>query len=197
MREYLKRVLELVRPYRFRFVLGLACGFLSGMLAFTLPVSLKLAVDTVFPTEKAAGKTSGAATNLSALGAGSNTNQTSGKVAQTPSDTKQSFLPSGGLKRALDDALNWFRPSGRPSTARTLLVISLIPGAMLLRGLLGYLNIYLLSWVGIRAANDLRARLFDHLIHMPMSFFGYTTTGHLMAQMEATMQVNYTINGSF
>jgi len=54
MLDYLKKVLKLVRPYRFRFVLGVLCGFLSGLLAFTLPLSLKLALDTVFPTEKKA-----------------------------------------------------------------------------------------------------------------------------------------------
>jgi ABC-type multidrug transport system fused ATPase/permease subunit len=54
MRDYLKKVLKLVKPYRFRFALGVLCGFLSGMLAFTLPLSLKLALDTVFPTAKAA-----------------------------------------------------------------------------------------------------------------------------------------------
>ena len=49
MLDYLKKVLILVRPYRFRFTLGVLCGFLSGVLAFTLPLSLKLALDTVFP----------------------------------------------------------------------------------------------------------------------------------------------------
>ena len=28
---------------------GLLCGFLSGALAFTLPASLALAIDTIFP----------------------------------------------------------------------------------------------------------------------------------------------------
>ena|ERR1035441_715567 len=52
MRDYLLKVLELTKRYRFRFVLGLLCGLLSGTLALALPLSLKLAVDTVFPTEK-------------------------------------------------------------------------------------------------------------------------------------------------
>ena len=49
MRDYLKRVLELTRPYRGRLVLGLWCGFLAGALTPMLGLSLKLAVDTVFP----------------------------------------------------------------------------------------------------------------------------------------------------
>src|ERR1017187_2852794 len=51
MRDYLLKVLELTKPYRFRFELGLLCGLLSGTLDLALPISLKLAVDTVFPTE--------------------------------------------------------------------------------------------------------------------------------------------------
>ena len=52
MRDYLLKVLELTKPYHFRFGLGLLCGLLSGTLALALPISLKLAVDTVFPTEQ-------------------------------------------------------------------------------------------------------------------------------------------------
>src|SRR5690348_7993616 len=51
MSDYLKRVLELVKPYRVRFGLGLLCGFLSGALAFSLPLSLTVALDTVFPSK--------------------------------------------------------------------------------------------------------------------------------------------------
>ena len=54
MRDYLWKVLELTKPYRFRLTLGLLCGLLSGTLALALPLSLKLAVDTVFPATKAA-----------------------------------------------------------------------------------------------------------------------------------------------
>src|SRR6516165_3124319 len=53
MRDYLKRVLQLAKPYRWRFGLGLLCGFLAGALAPTLGLSLKLAVDVVFPQQKA------------------------------------------------------------------------------------------------------------------------------------------------
>jgi len=66
MRDYLKRVLELTKPYRFRLVLGLFCGFISGIMALTLPASVKLAVDTVFPAEATTitNGTSGAATTV-------------------------------------------------------------------------------------------------------------------------------------
>ncbi len=186
MVDYLKKVLELARPYRFRFFLGLLCGFLSGALAFTLPVSLKLAVDTVFP-----GAAVVSAPNAPAI-------QTA--AASQPKPAKRGLssihLPAP-LKHALDRTVEWFRPSGRPTTGRILLVISLIPGAMFLRGLLGYLNIYLLSWVGIRATQDLRLRLFRHVMQMPLAFFGWSSTGELMARFEGALAVNTTITGIF
>src|SRR6266536_6031292 len=101
MREYLKRVLELVRPYRFRFVLGLACGFLTGMLAFTLPVSLSLAVDTVFPDQKAGKKPAVSSTNLTVSAVGLSTNQASAGRVQPPSGSDETAKPPSSFKRSL------------------------------------------------------------------------------------------------
>jgi ATP-binding cassette, subfamily B, bacterial MsbA len=288
MRDYLKKVLTLVKPYRFRFGLGVLCGFLSGMLAFTLPLSLKLALDTVFPTEKPAGaflttdikdlpglarkltlKSDSVAALLSAkldaetqralaqyqpsnavpdqiqaalLGTlnlalagppiydkqrfqGVNLRpETRELVAQNPPGQdatrlnrllledaypnelasrslgagaqKLAFLPSSA-KRILEKVMAWFRPAGHTSPTRMALVIAFIPGAMLLRGLLTYLNAYMLNWVGYRVANDLRVRLFDHAIRLPIGFFGGTSTGDLTARIDGAMGVVNTINGSF
>ena len=66
-------------------------------------------------------------------------------------------------------------------------MIAFIPAAMLLRGLLTYLNAYMLHWVAIRIANDLRVKLFEHAIHLPMSFFNRTSTGDLLARIEGAM----------
>ena len=194
MREYLKKVLELVRPYRFRFVLGLVCGFLSGALAPTMPLSLKVAVDAVFgdqatPTD--------VKTNSVALAANSNTNQPLAETEKSPAKAVKSQQIPGPLGKILDTVQGWFRPAGSPSSSLKLLAIALIPGSMFLRGLLGYLNIYLLSWVAIRAANDLRVRLFSHVIHLPMGFFNQQGTGDLMARMDGAMNITTTISGSF
>jgi subfamily B ATP-binding cassette protein MsbA len=287
MRDYLKRVLELVRPYRIRFWIGLACGFLSGLLAFSLPLSLTLALSAVFPEEKAetsalfspadvkapqalAAKLSGKPDAISgfltqdvdesarkALEAGGtrtgDTNlvqnalvrtlnrailgpavydearfrgvtlrpETSKLLAENPQGDglvrlnrllledafsnelsrrqpkaaqKLQFLPPA-LRSVVDTVSGWVAPGG--SAGRVLLAISLIPMAMLVRGLLGYLNVYLLSWVGIRAANDLKVRLFSHLMHLPLGFFSRMSTGDLMARIEGAMAVNTTINGAF
>ena len=203
MLAYIKDVLALVKPYRFRFGLGLLCGFLSGALAFALPVSLKLAVDTVFPEKPAVSATvgpasSGSAATETAMTALTNSSPPApNSVQPAPKRGLAKFQLPAPLKKALDGAVNWFRSPGRPSPGRKVLVISLIPAAMLLRGLLGYLNVYMLSWVSIRAANDLRVRLFSHLVDLPMQFFSRTSTGDLMQRFEGGMAVNNTINGSF
>ncbi|MGD0260236.1 MAG: ABC transporter ATP-binding protein [Verrucomicrobiota bacterium] len=288
MLDYLKKVLKLVKPYRFRFALGVVCGFLSGVLAFTLPLSLKLALDTVFPTEKAAAvfstsdikdplrlarkltlksddvsaflsaKMDAAAHQALAQYQLSNAvpeqlqaalarilNQTAAGPAiyeegrfrtvdlrpetrkllelhpqgkelvflnrflledayprelaarSLPASEKKLLSLPPSIKRILDKIVNWFRPTGNPSRTRLALVIAFIPGAMLLRGLLTYLNAYMLCWVAIRVANDLRVRLFEHVIHLPMGFFSRTSTGDLMARIDGGMGVINTINGSF
>jgi ATP-binding cassette, subfamily B, bacterial MsbA len=203
MLDYLKKVLALTRLYRLRFGVGLACGFLSGALAFTLPVSLKLAVDTVFSDAATAGK--GGPSNDYGAELPAGTPATSAPVVSAPvGGSNQSFKQSltsripAPLKRTLDNLVQWFRPSGEhASKARLLLVIALIPGSMLLRSMLGYLNTYFLAWVGIRAANDLRVKLFKHLLDMPLEFYSSTSTGDLMTRVESAISVNHTIQNAF
>src|ERR1044071_5022159 len=64
-----------------------------------------------------------------------------------------------------------------------VLVIGTIPLTMLLRGLFTYLNVYLMSWVSVRAVADLRARLFSHLMDLSASFFNRVSTGELMSRL--------------
>jgi subfamily B ATP-binding cassette protein MsbA len=202
MRDYLLKILELTKPYRFRFVLGLLCGLLSGTLALALPISLKLAVDTVFPTEKVVapegGQVAGASgVTTNASGIVTAAGQTGGNTQPKPARKSMVNRLPAPLKHTLDTLMNWFNPSGKPSTFRLILVISLIPVSMFLRSFVTYLNIYMLSWVGIRAANDLRVKAFKHLMDMPLGFFGQTGTGDLMARIDGAMSVHGTITNSF
>ena len=208
MRDYLLRVLELTRPYRGRLVLGLLCGFLSGALAPTLGLTLKIAVDAVFTGRGAQQKQSATQAESGTVGAAradargelgqAGTAPASPGGAQESATGKMaaSRLPAP-LKRALDNLANWFNPPGERSIGRVILAISLIPAAMLLRSVLAYLNVYLLAWVGIRAAADLRVRLFNHLMNLPLGFFNKTSTGDLVARFEGAMGVNSTIKDSF
>jgi len=181
----------MARPYRTRLVLGLLCGFLSGALAPTLGLSLKLAVDAVFPMDK--GKAEASANPRSQK-------PSSGVADRNSSAAKSkgvlSYMPPT-LQNQLDRITAWFRPPGAPSHTRLLLVIGFIPAAMFLRSLLAYLNTYLLSWVAIRAANDLRVRLFRHLIDLPLRFFNRASTGDLMTRIDGAMAVHSTIKDAF
>jgi subfamily B ATP-binding cassette protein MsbA len=199
MLDYLKKVLQLARPYRLRFAIGLLCGFLSGALAFTLPASLTLAVDTVFPrtaAELLGANTSSVGVKDSISSAPSTPGQTASQVsARTEKKGLVSRLPAP-VRTQIDKLVNWFRPGGHPSPARLALVIALIPGSMFVRSLLAYLNVYLLSWVGIRAAHDLRVRLFQHILNLPLGFFSWCSTGDLMVRFDGALAVNTTITGA-
>jgi subfamily B ATP-binding cassette protein MsbA len=62
-------------------------------------------------------------------------------------------------------------------------VIAAIPLVMLMRCVILYLNGYLMSWVVVRAVSDLRRRAFEHLLNLPLSFFGANSTGELMSRV--------------
>src|SRR5262249_13513501 len=132
MREHLTRVLELAKPYKGRLILGLLCGFLSGVLAPTLGLSLKLAVDAVFPMDRttAAATDNGIASRAEVSGQANPKAETAkGEAQSMPSKKMLSRIPTS-LQRALDRAASWFRPAGPSSRLRLLLVISFIPAAM-------------------------------------------------------------------
>jgi len=61
-------------------------------------------------------------------------------------------------------------------------IVSLIPLAVLTRGVVAYLNSYMMGWVAVRTTCDLRARLFEHLLNLPLSFFSRTSTGELISR---------------
>src|SRR5262245_31106796 len=151
MRDYLKKVLVLVKPYRLRFGLGLLCGFLSGLLAPTLPLSLTIAVTAVFhdETPPAYVNTNAVATGQNpstSLLAGAPSSGTNALTAATESrkDKSKSQSMPGLLGKGLSAVQHWLQPEGRTSTTLKLIAIGFIPASMFLRGLLSYLNIYLL-----------------------------------------------------
>jgi subfamily B ATP-binding cassette protein MsbA len=67
---------------------------------------------------------------------------------------------------------------------------------MFLRGLVSYLNTYLMSWVTVRAISDLRTRLFEHLLRLPSSFFNKTSTGELISRIGDVGVLQSSISGT-
>jgi subfamily B ATP-binding cassette protein MsbA len=80
----------------------------------------------------------------------------------------------------------WARVFEHPdqiTTTGAVVVALLLPLAMAGRGLSDFFNTYLLSWVGLRAINDLRVRVFDHLQRLSLDFYSSSRTGELMSRI--------------
>ena len=152
MIEFVRQLWRIVKPYRVRLFLGVAAGFLAGVLEPMLMVSAKLVVDVLFPT--------GMSQPLLKL------------PAWAPAELREWMVQLGQGMGSV----------GQPRYT-ILLVVAMIPTVMLLRGVLGYLNIYFLSWSATRAITDLRTRFFQHLFGLPLSFFHRMSTGELMSRV--------------
>jgi len=73
--------------------------------------------------------------------------------------------------------------NGPTSRSEQILLISLLPAIALIRVISGYLNVYFANWAAVRAIADLRARLFDHIQNLPLSFFSTAKTGELVGRI--------------
>ena len=158
MIAFLRQLAELVKPYKVRLALGVLTGFIAGLLEPLMVVTVTFVFSVLFPS----------------AGVGSIDQQLLKVETSLPAFTKhwvesiRAALPHGG---------------STPAVPVLILVVSAIPCVMLLRGLFGYLNVYLLQWAAVRAIADLRARLFTHLMSQSASFFSKTSTGELMSRV--------------
>ena len=55
-----------------------------------------------------------------------------------------------------------------------------IIGIFLLRGLCTFTTSYLMSWVSTKLLNELRARIFDRILHVPISFYHSESSGRII-----------------
>jgi subfamily B ATP-binding cassette protein MsbA len=164
MQLFFRRIWTFVRPYRGRLFLGLACGVFSALANGALMVAIKLMGDLQF--------------------AGSGTFSFEQALTKGPAM----------LRPILRSLAHWLPQVQAPSsTLGRVLIIATIPGAMLIRNLFGYLNIYLMNWAAARAIADLRTRLFDHLQNLSQDFFSQARTGDLIARITSDTQVLYGI----
>ena len=153
MAGFLKHLLDLVAPYRLRLGLGVFFGILAGLMEPLLVLLVAFVYSAIFPS------------------------------ASTPSLAERFQLAPAWLKERLGGLhLDPANALGLPPGLAVLLV-ALIPLFFLVRGVVGYLNVYLLQWVSIRSVTDLRVRLFSHLLSLPASFFSGTRSGELMSRV--------------
>ncbi|MCY9871648.1 lipid A ABC transporter ATP-binding protein/permease MsbA [Vibrio barjaei] len=59
----------------------------------------------------------------------------------------------------------------------------IILGMMFIRGLSGFVSTYCLSWVSGKVVMELRRKIFNHFMHMPVSFFDKESTGGLLSRI--------------
>jgi subfamily B ATP-binding cassette protein MsbA len=158
MLKFLFKLWKLNKPYRGRFLLGVFFGILNGIAQPLMYATVFLVVSVLFSPAALSG--------LNLLP----------KMSKTPWYVPH-WLP-GALSR-LQDAMT--QHAGN-SMGWTIAIVSLIPLVVLLRGVVAYVNSYMMGWVGVRTTCDLRARLFEHLLNLPLSFFTRTSTGELISR---------------
>ena len=168
MIEFLRRLLNLSKPYRLRLVLGIVFGFLGGLVEPLLLLVIPVVGLVVF--------TGAGAESAAAL------------LKKAPS----------WLQPIFDTMVSWLPHSETSSAASMkILVILLVPFVFILRGAFSYLNVYCLQWVATHAITDLRTRLFAHLQNLSVGFFARSNTGDLMSRINSdTMSLQNTITGT-
>ena len=164
---FLRKLWGFVRPYRGRFLLGLLCGVLFGLVNVLLLGAVKVVVQLVFEGE----------TNLH----------------QQLESAPKWIHPLSLQLAALVPEMHAPAPN---DTLRWLLIIGTIPAIMVLRNTLQYLSIYLTNWSAMHAIADIRTKLFSHLQNLSLGFFSHARTGDLIARITNDTQVLYGIIGS-
>jgi len=159
MIQFIKHLYTFVRPYRARLVLGVIIGILAGLVEPLAIVVFTGVFHLIFSPEK----------------------------MSVPKMLAE--LPGFAQKLVPQIILDWLTAAQqalvsevKTSSGALILLVSIVPLFVFLRGLLGYLNSYFLQWVSIRAITDLRVRLFSHLMNLSSGFFAQTNTGELMAR---------------
>ncbi|MGP8200426.1 MAG: ABC transporter ATP-binding protein [Limisphaerales bacterium] len=156
MIEFWRKLWQLTRPYKGRFILGSIFGVLGGLADSAVLLTVAFVVSVVF--------------------SGFRNEDIDKQISKL-----HEYVP--WLADALVQAQQWLSAHVNGSKIGLVLMVSLIPLVMLARGVCNYLNNYLMGWVAIRAICDLRARLFEHLLNLPLSFLSRNSTGELMSRI--------------
>ncbi len=153
MLSFLASIFSLARPYWLRLALGILMGVFSGLFEPLMILSVTFIFGVIFPSAGAS--------------------PLAEKLQHAPEFVRLWLEKSGILSQAA--------VVDQPKLVIAL--VAMIPLVFFLRGILSYLNIYLLQWVSVRAVIDLRIRLFAHLMEQPISFFSQSRTGELMSRL--------------
>jgi subfamily B ATP-binding cassette protein MsbA len=160
---FLRKIWELVRPYRARLFLGVFTGILAGLMSPLMIITITFVTSVMFPAPD-----------------------------QKPIEENFSSLPHF-LVQWLHDARVGLESGLHQHRGALILFVAMIPLVMLLRGVVTYLNTYFLQWAAIRAVNGLRVKLFAHLIDLSAGFFSQNRSGELISRIMSDTSALQTI----
>jgi subfamily B ATP-binding cassette protein MsbA len=154
MLVFLGKLLELVKPYRARLILGVLTGVISGLIAPLMISTVMFVYGAVFPTVDG-------------------TTAVQLPIRGLPRFAEEWFH---NVRAALENGL--------PTHPWAMVaLIAAIPAITFLRGLFSYLNVYFLQWTASRAIADLRTKLFTHLLNLSAGFHSENSTGQLISRV--------------
>lgn len=163
----LRNIFQFGWPYLKRYRARLAAGILLGVLFGISNASFLWATKTLFtrltPAEQRVAPPV--------------------RTQSVPSSavTKQLERLQISAEGALDD---WLPLQGRPLGARQIAGgLFLLPLLVFIRGAVGYLSAYCMSWVSERVIKDLRLDLLGKLNSLSMDFFNRSSTGDLLGRV--------------
>ena len=99
-----------------------------------------------------------------------------------PVATGAALAPPYLLGRAIDDGIRG------GSTRALLVIVALFIGAALVNWGASYAQTYLVNWVGQRALQDLRSRIFSHLQRLSIGFYSRNRAGVLISRITNDVQ---------
>ncbi|HMB91925.1 MAG TPA: ABC transporter transmembrane domain-containing protein, partial [Rhodothermales bacterium] len=67
-------------------------------------------------------------------------------------------------------------------------IILFLVGALVLEGVLSFVNVYLTQWIGQRAIYDVRTKVYRHIQKQPLRFFDHTPLGKLITRTTSDVE---------
>jgi subfamily B ATP-binding cassette protein MsbA len=158
MLAFLFKVWGLARPYRARLFIGVVTGILSGLMSPLLIATVMFVYGAVFPS------------------------------ADTVATGRLPMKVPGFVQDWFADVRVGLESGVHAHQWAVYVLIAAIPCVMLLRGVLGYMNVYFLQWTASRTIADLRTRLFAHLLNLSAGFYTQNSSGQLISRVIADTQ---------
>jgi len=164
MGSFLANLWQVVRPYKARFFGGALLGVLAGLKDPLLVAAAWFILAVVFQEDGSRQIQDGIA-----------------KVGE--------WLPgvAGWLEQAVQNLTD------DPGLFAALSVFIILPAVMLFGGVANYGYVYYMQWVAVRSIGDLRAKVYEHLLHLPTGFLQKQSTGDLMSRISSDISTLHTL----